>query len=139
MKKRIPSVPPLEIQFRVHYATKWGESIWVVGDLPELGAWDPTQALPYSLCTELTSDTIFRLEWHGGGEWRKTLLVGFEAKVVRYKYAKFEGSAFSCIPEYEPRIVRELEVLGGKNVFCKDAWGVSIWAAFHGVLELRKY
>jgi alpha-amylase len=34
--------------FGVHATTEWGENIRLVGDLPQLGGWDPAAALPLS-------------------------------------------------------------------------------------------
>lgn len=39
-------IPRAEVHFSVEARTEWGESVFVVGDAPELGAWDPTKALP---------------------------------------------------------------------------------------------
>jgi LysM repeat protein len=35
----------VSVSFKTTYSTEWGESVWVVGSLPELGEWDTSNAL----------------------------------------------------------------------------------------------
>ncbi|MFD9456654.1 carbohydrate-binding module family 20 domain-containing protein [Streptomyces sp. NPDC059985] len=36
------------VHFRIAATTGWGDQVFVVGNTPELGAWDPTRAVPAS-------------------------------------------------------------------------------------------
>ncbi|UCM91725.1 carbohydrate-binding module family 20 domain-containing protein [Streptomyces marincola] len=38
-------VPATGASFQVDARTQWGESVWVVGSVPQLGAWDPARAV----------------------------------------------------------------------------------------------
>jgi hypothetical protein len=42
-----------EIHFSVHYNTKWGESIWVVGEIQQLGFWEAHEALECAFLSRL--------------------------------------------------------------------------------------
>lgn len=35
----------IDVTFTTTYSTEWGESVWVVGSIPELGSWDVSKAL----------------------------------------------------------------------------------------------
>ncbi|WP_030277506.1 carbohydrate-binding module family 20 domain-containing protein [Streptomyces sp. NRRL B-24484] len=50
---------PLTAVFTVRATTTWGQSLYVSGDLAELGAWDPAKAVPLS-----TSYAVYP-EWTG--------------------------------------------------------------------------
>lgn len=59
-----------EYEFSVHYETKFGESIVVVGSCEELGNWNPDKGL--------------RLIWHIGHRWSQTLKIS--TLPFEYKY-----------------------------------------------------
>ncbi|BBH71582.1 peptidase S8 [Actinoplanes sp. OR16] len=46
-----PPVNRIAATFRVTAETVWGQNVFVVGDVPELGGWDPGRAVPLSAAT----------------------------------------------------------------------------------------
>ena len=49
----------MKISFNINYRTKWGESLYICGSLPELGAGDDSKAP--------------RLDYLGGETWHLTI------------------------------------------------------------------
>eukprot|EP01017_Pseudomicrothorax_dubius_P017247 TRINITY_DN19538_c0_g1_i2.p1 TRINITY_DN19538_c0_g1~~TRINITY_DN19538_c0_g1_i2.p1 ORF type:complete len:422 (-),score=25.79 TRINITY_DN19538_c0_g1_i2:13-1278(-) len=60
--------------FRLHYACHMGQSVYVVGNIAELGKWDFRKGI--------------RLEWHHGHEWIGKLVysVSQATSIIEYKY-----------------------------------------------------
>ncbi|KAH7105969.1 carbohydrate-binding-like protein [Auriculariales sp. MPI-PUGE-AT-0066] len=50
LAKNEPPKPPTDVTFEIasHALTQWGQHVFVVGDLPELGCWDPEKAIKLS-------------------------------------------------------------------------------------------
>lgn len=59
-------------EFIVHYNTKFGEEIYVVGSCPELGDWD--------LCKKV------HMGWCEGNWWKAKVAIPKERNAVEYKF-----------------------------------------------------
>jgi hypothetical protein len=61
-------------RFRVHYNTIFGQELYVVGDVPELGAWNPRFGV--------------RMTWMGGGNWEAVVSLNNRIgnREAQYKY-----------------------------------------------------
>ena len=70
-----------KLSFRVKYETKYGQSLYIIGSIEELGEWDPSKAVPMA-----TSKDIYPT-WKITKEF--TCPIGME---ISYKYIVKEGS-----------------------------------------------
>jgi len=69
----------IDMTFKTAHSTEWGENVWVVGSLPELGEWDVSKALMLTGSSEADSTT----NWEGS--------VKLPAGVhVSYKFVKLQ-------------------------------------------------
>jgi LysM repeat protein len=64
----------VEVTFETTYSTEWGESVWVVGSLPELGEWDTAGGLLLEASAGSGSSTI----WRGTASLPPNMGVGFK-------------------------------------------------------------
>ncbi|GHE97944.1 CBM20 domain-containing protein [Streptomyces fumanus] len=67
------NVSPVSASFRVTAATTWGQNLYVAGNLPDLGNWDPAKAVP------LTTDSATNPLWTGAHQLPPNT-------TVQYKY-----------------------------------------------------
>ncbi|MCT2585511.1 carbohydrate-binding module family 20 domain-containing protein [Actinophytocola gossypii] len=56
-----PNPDQVTASYTVEATTNWGQNVYVVGNVPELGGWDPAAAAP------LTTGTGTYPRWHGAG------------------------------------------------------------------------
>jgi len=71
----------MKITFNINYRTRWGEALYIVGDLPELGAGDQQAAL--------------QLNYMGGESWQLTIDVPAPKADFNYQYiVKAPGQAW---------------------------------------------
>ena len=70
-----------KLSFRVKFETKYGQSLFIIGSIEELGQWDPSKAIPMA-----TSKDIYPT-WKITKEF--TCLLGME---ISYKYLLKEGN-----------------------------------------------
>eukprot|EP00918_Siedleckia_nematoides_P106394 GHVU01232230.1.p1 GENE.GHVU01232230.1~~GHVU01232230.1.p1 ORF type:complete len:387 (-),score=30.51 GHVU01232230.1:1056-2216(-) len=68
----------VEVVFCMHYWTRWGQSVKIVGATPEVGLWRPENAVD--------------LHWQGGGVWGAQVFVNPGALPLQYKYVVVEGN-----------------------------------------------
>ncbi len=96
------------LAFKLHYETRWGQRLAVVGNAPVLGEDDPMHAL--------------LLDYQGGGYWGREIEVKDWPATLHYKYVLLEEEGFR-IPEWgDPRRF-ELKASSGKSfVLLKDSW-----------------
>jgi len=62
----------LQTEFNIHYNTKFGEMLFIIGSTPELGSWNVGQAK--------------KMEWNEGGLWKLTLPLSPAKLPIDYKY-----------------------------------------------------
>ncbi|MES9520664.1 CBM20 domain-containing protein [Streptomyces capoamus] len=69
------NVAPVAATFRATATTTWGQNLYVTGDLPDLGSWDPAKAVP------LTTGSATYPLWSGAHQLPPNI-------TVQYKYLK---------------------------------------------------
>ncbi|MGH3656327.1 MAG: carbohydrate-binding module family 20 domain-containing protein [Micromonosporaceae bacterium] len=74
---RVSECTTVAADFAVNAETVWGENVYLVGNRPELGNWDPAKAVPLSSATYPT--------------WRGTVSLPKQT-TIEYKYVKRNGS-----------------------------------------------
>jgi 4-alpha-glucanotransferase len=62
----------IKVSFNIHYRTVWGQTLHLVGSLPELGAWDAEQAIDLSYTTD--------------GYWSASIEIPDDTKQITYRY-----------------------------------------------------
>jgi WD40 repeat protein len=92
------------VRFRVRRQTDPGEDVYVVGESPELGAWDPNRAV--------------RMTWTPGHIWQATVAAPPDG-LGRYKYLVRRGAAG---PEWEPGPDRTTAAGHGGDGVAPDGW-----------------
>lgn len=71
MSTQTMQVDTTNIHFRIHFKTAFGESLWLAGDIDELGNW---------------KDFVCPLQWTEGHYWQTTLPVQSSVRFFQYKY-----------------------------------------------------
>jgi hypothetical protein len=96
--------PEVDLVFEVTADTNFGEHIAVVGNIRELGSWDPKWSFPLR-----TSDVDYPV-WHSNPLKLKLLSVPFN---LEFKYIKMKEDAYLASENFIGN--REIRVLGGSN------------------------
>ena len=60
----------MKIKFNIKYTTKWGESVWIYGSVPELGLWDKELAVPLGYVSETEWSKEIEIEASQNVEYR---------------------------------------------------------------------
>lgn len=96
----------MKLSFRIHYKTNWGETLFVSGNCPELGDWNPEDAIP--------------LQYSGNDFWQIDLELN-DSIDFAYKYfiRNNDGSVF-----WEGGNNRDFWQTDKKQVFIHDSWQV---------------
>lgn len=76
------------IHFNINYETKWGEVLYVLGSIPELGNW---------------TEHRLKLEWTEGHIWRNTEPLLVSNPIFEYKYV-VQGKEDSRFEDGENRV-----------------------------------
>lgn len=90
----------LQVEFTIHYMTKYGENLHIVGNVPELGNWTPN------------ADN--KMEWVGSGVWR--LFRPIFGRKIEYKYV---------VVDVNGRVIWEScgnHSFDGSRRFVRDCW-----------------
>jgi hypothetical protein len=88
------------VEFSVHYMTKFGENLHIVGNSQELGNWTPTQEN--------------KMKWVGSGIWSITKPIF--GHVVEYKYIKVS------IDGHITWEIGDNHLFDGSRRFVRDSW-----------------
>ena len=98
----------MKLLFRINYRTQWGEQLYVVGNVPELGDGDVAKALA--------------MNFSQGEEWWLELdITAAKAKKLEYQYVLKNHNEGTTTKEWgEPRKV--VTKTGVDNVLLIDAW-----------------
>ncbi len=97
----------MQIDFRIHYHTQWGQQLYIVGSIPELGAWDIEQAKP--------------LQYTYDGHWRASLFLHDLPADVEYIYILKDENLGETQQEWgSPR--RLSLALQSPRVVLEDTW-----------------
>ncbi|HWM08599.1 MAG TPA: carbohydrate-binding module family 20 domain-containing protein [Solirubrobacteraceae bacterium] len=107
MRKRM--LPTSTVTFETHYGTKHGQNVFVCGEAPELGGWDPAKALT--------------LNYRDGGVWEAAVQLSATGGPLLYKYFLKEGSTITWeTPQRGEHHARTVPTASG-GVRFKDNWG----------------
>eukprot|EP00026_Physarum_polycephalum_P012480 Phypoly_transcript_12793.p1 GENE.Phypoly_transcript_12793~~Phypoly_transcript_12793.p1 ORF type:complete len:274 (+),score=32.28 Phypoly_transcript_12793:172-993(+) len=101
-----------EITFHLPFQTNFGENLYVVGNLPEFGSWDPRNSR--------------RMTYKHPSSWHLRAEVKVEGKPVdlRYKYCVMnDNEENGGIPRWEPGEEHTVTIGSGKAEQ-KDVWGL---------------
>ena len=76
----------MQITFEIYYHTRWGESLFLSGDIDELGANEENRAV--------------MMDYQGDGLWKYTMELPASAKKFHYEYLvkSGEGIRRECSP-----------------------------------------
>lgn len=99
----------MQLSFHLHFQTQWGQQIAVIGNLPELGHWDPARALP--------------LHYFDGGRWEVPLdLAENFSGTLEYKYIILHSGSDRV--EWEAGDNRHYQLNGKRftEVAFRDQW-----------------
>jgi hypothetical protein len=69
----------IDVTFKTTHSTEWGESVWVVGSVPELGSWDVSKSLMMTGSSGPDSST----------NWQTTVQLSADTQ-VSYKLVKLQ-------------------------------------------------
>ncbi|MBI9035396.1 MAG: 4-alpha-glucanotransferase [Bacteroidales bacterium] len=97
----------MEISFKIHFNTVWGELIKIVGSADKLGNWNPDQAMV--------------LSYESDGFWCGILEVDQATDCIEYKYALQDHSGNYRMEDGENRIINTLDLIYN-NTFVNDTW-----------------
>mmetsp|Transcript_12506 Transcript_12506/g.13711 ORF Transcript_12506/g.13711 Transcript_12506/m.13711 type:complete len:370 (-) Transcript_12506:187-1296(-) len=93
-----------KVEFKVPYQTDFGQNVYVIGNIPELGNWKVAGAV--------------KLKWHDGHIWKT--IVPISSRKFEYKYMVTDHQDFT---RWEIGDNRPAEVLGERNeLFLDDHW-----------------
>ena len=107
MRRRL--LPTSTVTFETHYGTRHGQNVFVCGEAPELGGWDPAKALT--------------LNHRDGGVWETAVQLSATGGPLLYKYFLKEGSSITWeTPSRGEHHVRTVPTIAGAVRF-KDNWG----------------
>lgn len=106
--RQISIKKPVEISFQIHYGTKWGEQIAVVGNTSQLG--------------NNTLQNALKLDYLGNGFWGKTIFVDPATPQLSYRYLLVDNYQNMLAAEWEhPRTV-DLSQQRSAKIALVDAW-----------------
>lgn len=104
-----PSSCTIQVTFQTTYSTEWGENLWVVGSLPELGEWN--------------LDSAFMLTGSGQGSttaWTGTIRLP-SSQGVGYKFVKLQVDG-TPVWESDPNRGFDTPSCGGSSVTTGGSW-----------------
>ena len=96
----------MKIRFHINFHTVWGQSVYITGSLPELGAWDTASAK--------------ELQYTGDGNW--SLELDLPNKQVHFEYRYFLASGNQLIFEEWQRNHKQTIADVRQNYFLIDYW-----------------
>ncbi|MFC8191444.1 carbohydrate-binding module family 20 domain-containing protein [Cellulomonas sp. NPDC057328] len=94
---------PAQVAFGVHATTTWGQDVYVVGDHPSLGGWDPARAVALSSATYPV--------------WRGAVALP-AGTTVAYKYVRRQGTSVV----WESGANRTVRVPASGTLALADTW-----------------
>lgn len=99
----------MTITFQIHYLTKWGQQLAIVGNVPELGSGNEQQAQV--------------MQYIGGGYWRISIPFKKAPSNLEYKYLIKDDSTLSAFSaEWGNRRKLRISRAAGEHLFLKDSW-----------------
>jgi 4-alpha-glucanotransferase len=122
----------MKIIFKIEYFTEFGQNIYILGNIPELGSWDPSKAA--------------RMDFIRDGQWRiEFLLEGSMPEEIEYRYLLKDDRNQMVFYEWGKNRQLKLKEKGFFSIHIQDHWRVEVreentyfTAAFTGNLWKRK-
>jgi len=102
----------IDISFHLPFQTNYGENLYVVGNIPSFGQWDPRRGR--------------RMMYKHPSTWflQTKLEQDLKAQVLKYKYCIMnDNEENGGVPRWEPGEEHKAELTRAK-VECKDVWGL---------------
>jgi hypothetical protein len=100
----------VDVTFQTTYSTEWGESVWVVGSVPELGSWDVTKALMLTGSSGADGET----------NWQVTAKFSSNTQ-VSYKFIKLQIDG-TPVWEQDPNRDFQTSSCGGPTIQEGGVW-----------------
>jgi len=101
------------LSFYLPFQTNFGENLYVVGNHPAFGAWDPRKGR--------------RMTYRHPSSWflHAELRVEADKPLLKYKYCIMnDNEPNGGVPRWEPGEVHLIEINQGSKLECKDVWGL---------------
>ena len=98
----------MRITFQIHYHTKWGEKLVVLGSQPELGNQKFSDAFP--------------LHYLGDGFWGNSLELSTECDSISYKYLVVDDYGNLLDEDWGDARIIPLKEIAAETVLLKDSW-----------------
>eukprot|EP01053_Blabericola_migrator_P011960 Blabericola_migrator_1__11959@NODE_731_length_6696_cov_64_725298_g527_i0_p5_GENE_NODE_731_length_6696_cov_64_725298_g527_i0NODE_731_length_6696_cov_64_725298_g527_i0_p5_ORF_typecomplete_len189_score20_57CBM_20/PF00686_19/2_1e24FLYWCH_u/PF16662_5/5_7FLYWCH_u/PF16662_5/6e02FLYWCH_u/PF16662_5/91_NODE_731_length_6696_cov_64_725298_g527_i07671333 len=97
------------VSFLVNFATYFGQELFIIGNTPELGEWNPDRAV--------------KMIWSDGNNWRCDItLAGKRDPKVHYKYLVKDDKG-NINWEWGLNHELDLNIVKGRRHLCSDKWG----------------
>ncbi len=97
----------MNITFKIHYNTSWGQQLLIVGSSPELGRWDYKKALV--------------MNYQAGGFWVCEINLESNTDQLEYKYILKDEHNNFLQEEGKSRVIKLAEI-PYKTAFIHDSW-----------------
>jgi len=125
-----PKCSSMKLDIKLHCETFFGQNVFIVGDHPQLGEWDPRNGI--------------RMHCQSPSKWRLSFDIHNESKVLKYKYCILNDlQDAGGIPFWEPGKDRELNwaSCNGEVEQISDTWGTEdkVIEIIKGVFPGRLY
>lgn len=101
--------PSVTATFTLEYKTSFGEEIRVVGNVPELGEWDPEKAAS--------------MKWTDGHVWEIVLPLVIPDEPLEYKYVLMHQGNIKCWEPVGNRVHHSQQLFGSSTLSCHNVWG----------------
>ncbi|MBR9998435.1 MAG: hypothetical protein KFF73_05655, partial [Cyclobacteriaceae bacterium] len=103
----------MRIIFNIEYYTEFGQNIYILGNIPELGSWDLSGAAPMDFIRE--------------GQWRADILLNENAgQEIEYRYFLKDDRNQMVFNEWGENRDLKLKEEGFFSVHIRDHWRVSV-------------
>jgi len=94
----------MKITFEINYCTQFGQTVYLLGNLPELGEWNEEKAIPLNYTINSNWNVSFEIE---------------DTENVEYSYLIKEKNRIVCKEWGKPR---KIQLAEGKDFFLNDSW-----------------
>ncbi len=101
----------MNVIFRIHYQTVWGQQLVITGPTPEIGAGQ--------------LDRAFQLDYLGGGFWGGAIDFPKSLQTLEYKYVLIDNNSGTEKSEWGELRRVDLKDIKGSSLVLRDAWRVA--------------
>jgi hypothetical protein len=118
--ERSATTCPFTLRFKINYNTFFGQNLYVIGSLPELGCWSLSSAcrMFHCGCPGSTTNGLFTDHYYN---WQVDIVLPAAPAMLSYRYAVIEDR---CEPKFEPGPVRifQFDSAASANFEFNDIW-----------------